>query len=688
MALSGGVVNPRRRQYRLIRRGLDAAGGVPTWAALGGLVALSALLRFWAAVLVPVPWIAPDEFVYGELGRSLYHTGGLALLGAPIRFYTLVTPALVGGPLSVGGRATGYDLLKAVQALTMSLAAVPVYFWTRSLASRGAALLAAALTLAVPGLAYSGLIMTEVEFYPLGLLALFAIARALELPTLRRQGFVLAAVLLAAATRLQALVLLPVYVTAIVAKSLLDRDARFPRRLVPSLVGLGALAAAWAAYQLRKGGPATDVLGAYRAAGEAHYSLHDAFLFVVYHLGDVVLMTGLFPVCAVGVLVWSAAAHREASGALRAYLAVAVAAVLWFSIEVGVFASKHVGRLAERDLLALVPLLFVGFSVWLHQGAPRPRVAAAACALAAFALLFELPIGRLVSLAAIPDAFTLIPLYRLQVRAPGLSLELVLDALAAAAALAFLLVPRRRVWVLPAVLLAVFPAISLSASRVVTAQATLVGRTTVGHSKSWIDRRAGASVAYLYTGEIFWNAVWESVFWNARIDALYDLLTYQVPGPLPQPSVGPLEDGRLVLADGSPIQARYVVASSHVSFRGIRVGEAPGADLFLWRLDPPFRLDTWIQTEPTKGELLLGTRVSIYACRGGRLLLRLRANRDGYVRLLRNGHVFEARQLLVGQIWEPRVPAPRLQPSGLRKCTFDIADGGSTDKLALRFVRS
>ncbi len=679
-------MNPRRRQYPLIRRGADAASRLPTWGILGGLVLLSSLLRFWAAVLVPVPWIAPDEFVYGELGRSLYRSGALELLGSPIRFYTLVVPALVGGPLSLADRAAGYDLLKGVQATTMSLTAVPVYLWARSLASRRAALVAAALTLAVPGLAYSGLIMTEVEFYPLGLLALLAIARTLELPSLRRQGLVLAAILLAAATRLQALVLLPVYVTALCVKSLLDRDLKTARRLGPSLAGLAALAGGWSVYQLRKGGPATDVLGAYRAAGEAHYSVRDAFRFVLYHLGDLVLMTGLFPVCAVGVLLAGAVVRRHPSPALRAYLAVAAAAVLWFTAEVGVFASKHVGRLAERDLLVLVPLLFVGFVAWLDESAPRPRRAAALSALAGFLLLLELPIGKLVSLAAIPDAFTLIPLYRLQVRAPGLSLELVLDVVGAAAALAFVLVPRRRVWLLPAAILVVFAGVSLSASRVVTAQATLVRRSTLAPSRAWIDDRADGPVAYLYTGEIFWNAVWESTFWNGRVDALYDLLTYQVPGPLPQPSVGPLGDGRLVLADGQPIEARYAVAASHVSFRGVRVAEAPGADLFLWRLDPPFRLDTWIQTEPTKGEVLPGTRVHVYACRRGRLLLRLRASRDGVVTLLRNGHVFRVRQLREGEIWSVSVPALPA-PLGRRKCTFDIADGGSTYKPELRFLR-
>src|SRR4051795_9303977 len=186
----------------------------PTWVLLGGLVVVSTLLRFWAAVLVPVPWIAPDEFVYGELGRSLWQTGHFEILGERVRFYTLVYPALAGLPLSLGDRELGYDLLKALQALTVSLAAVPAYLWARSLAARPWALTAAALTVAIPGLAYAGLLMTEVAFYPIALLAAWALARALEQPAPGRQAVLVAAVLASAATRLQALVLLPVVATA------------------------------------------------------------------------------------------------------------------------------------------------------------------------------------------------------------------------------------------------------------------------------------------------------------------------------------------------------------------------------------------------------------------------------------------------------------------------------------------
>src|SRR5204863_1535840 len=109
----------------------------------------------------------------------------------------------------------GYSLLKALQAVTMSLAAVPVYLWGRGVVRPSLALVAAALTLAVPGLVYSGLILTEVAFYPLLVVAAWAMAEALVRPTLGRQTLFVAAVLAATATRLQAVALVPAFLTAL-----------------------------------------------------------------------------------------------------------------------------------------------------------------------------------------------------------------------------------------------------------------------------------------------------------------------------------------------------------------------------------------------------------------------------------------------------------------------------------------
>ncbi|TML63175.1 MAG: hypothetical protein E6G22_06815, partial [Actinobacteria bacterium] len=104
---------------------------------------------------MPSPWFTPDEMVYGELGRSLYATGHLDILGHATPFFSLVYPALVGPFLNLGDVELGYTLLKGAQALVMSLTAVPVFLWARSLVRPRFALVAALLMLAVPGLAFA-----------------------------------------------------------------------------------------------------------------------------------------------------------------------------------------------------------------------------------------------------------------------------------------------------------------------------------------------------------------------------------------------------------------------------------------------------------------------------------------------------------------------------------------------------
>src|SRR3989440_725249 len=166
------------------------------------------------------------------------------ILGHATPFFSFVSPALVGPFLNFGDLVLGYSLLKALQALVMSLTAVPVFLWARSLVRPGWALVAALLTLAVPGLAFSGFVMTEVAFYPIICLVAWAMARALERPPPARQAFAVAGILVAVATRLQAIVLVPVLLLAIVVKAALDRTwldgVRRFAPLVGSLVAVGA----------------------------------------------------------------------------------------------------------------------------------------------------------------------------------------------------------------------------------------------------------------------------------------------------------------------------------------------------------------------------------------------------------------------------------------------------------------
>ena len=52
--------------------------------------------------------------IYALLGRSLWSTGHLSILGADTPYYSLLYPAIAGLPLSLGDLATG--LLRCCRA--------------------------------------------------------------------------------------------------------------------------------------------------------------------------------------------------------------------------------------------------------------------------------------------------------------------------------------------------------------------------------------------------------------------------------------------------------------------------------------------------------------------------------------------------------------------------------------------
>jgi Dolichyl-phosphate-mannose-protein mannosyltransferase len=639
----------------------------PLVTALVVLVGASTLLRFWGGSLVPTPWIMPDEAIYAEHGRSLWASGHFRLLGQPSEFLSLVYPALAGLPLRLGNLERGYHALKLLQALVMSLTAVPIYLWARSVGARGWALVAAALTLAIPGLAYSGLVMTEVAFYPAVVLAALALARALERPTAARQALLVATCGIAAMTRLQAFVLLPVVVTAAVLDGLLRRRLRPALALAPAAAGVLALTLAWAGWRLRNGGPLSRVFGGYEPAGQVHYGVGNALRFVVYHYADLVILCGAIPVAALLVL----AGTRDLPGPVRAYVATALALCLWFPLQVGIFASQHVGLLAERNLLPLAPVLFVGLAAWLGLDAPRPRVATAVAVVLPLALLAALPIRRFVGTEAFPDAFTLLPLIRLADRAHPPNVRAILIVVGAVAVGAFVLVPRRLLWVLPGALLVFFAATSVATSREIGRRDRFLEGISTGPSHRWIDRTASGPTAYVYIGESNWPGVWENVFWNRRVARVYDLLTARIPGGIPEESIGPLENGRLIEANGRPARAAYAVSQYPVEFAGQAVASA-GDGLVLWRLRQPFRMRLW--TQRVTGHV----RVLAYACRGGALSLAIAGAPGSKVELLRNDAPFRSFRLPPSGTWTGTVPAAPRRPLGTRLCTFDVLTDPTT----------
>jgi hypothetical protein len=676
-------VTARRGRWSLLR---SWVGG--WWIPVVALVVVSTGLRAWAALAVSVPWIAPDEMIYGLLGRSLYHSGELAILGGPTPFYSALVPTFVGLPLSLSDLELGYGLLKLLQALVMSLTAVPVYLWSRSFVGQRYALVAAALTVAVPALVYSGLVMTEVFFYPILVLAGWSMARVLEHASLRRQAWLVVAVVAAVATRLQAIVLLPAFATALGLDAALGRSTQNLRRLRPALMAFSMALVAWLIWRLVGGEP---VLGGYGVVTHVSYSVGRAVRFVVYHAGSLVILTGILPVCALLLLMFAAFRRLETEPRVRAFLAVTCSLTVWFVVEVGVFASRYVGQLAERDLIALAPFLFIAFALWLERGGQRGYWPMSIAGVLTAAPLAVLPLGQLVTAYAPPDAPSLIPFYELRKATSLLVLELVFFAIAAAAIVTFALIPRKALLVLPLVLLAALAASSVAASRYAADQALLRQQTFLGRDIRWIDHSALGPVAYLYQRGDDWVGAWETVFWNRRIDTVFDLPGAHLFGPMPQQQLSVRADG-VVLAGTHTIRPRYVVASTGavtsepaIAFHGQQIatsfqqGGTQGG-LALWRIKPPLRLSFQTSGLKPNGDIHAGGngRIVAYGCPQAVFQLTLLVKQPQTITISRNGTPYRTLTFPVATTWRGAIPTlpPPGQARSQSACTLNVQPSG------------
>jgi hypothetical protein len=476
---------------------------VPAWAWVTGLVVVSTVVRIAIGRRMAAPWIMVDELVYSELAKSLAETGRFGWRGEPINAYGPVYPLLLS-PAYVIHEAVpaAYAAMKAMNALLMTLAVVPTYALARRVVSVPLALLAALLAVSVPSMLYTGTLMTENAFYPAFLAAALALVLVLERPTPLRQGLLLGAVLLAFATRVQAIALVPAIVTAPLLLAWLDRRgwrSLGAYRLLWTVLGAGT--ALVLAVQLARGRSPKAVLGAYEAAGDYDYAVGPVLRWLGYHVAGLDLYLGVVPFAAFLLLL---ALGRRLDRPLQALVAATAALSFWLLLEVAAFASlPTVERIEERNMFYVAPLFFVALLAWIERGAARPRTFALAAAGAAAVLPALIPYTRLIGVSAQSDTLALLPWWWLQDHVITLG-QVWIAALALGLGLgaAFVLVPLRYALALPGLVLALY-AVSLPAIengrhgvRMASLGALFQGITT--GQPDWIDRAAGrdAEVAF------------------------------------------------------------------------------------------------------------------------------------------------------------------------------------------------
>ncbi len=158
-----------------------------------------------------------------------------AVRGATSLGWGVVYPLIVAPAWLL--RENGLDAYRAalvVNALVMSLAAVPAFLFARLVVARRAALLVAAGAVLVPTMALTGSVMTENAAYPLFLTALWLMARAVRSPTLPAQGAALGCLALLVLTRVQGVVLAPAFVVGVATYAVL-LDGRIEAGVPPAI---------------------------------------------------------------------------------------------------------------------------------------------------------------------------------------------------------------------------------------------------------------------------------------------------------------------------------------------------------------------------------------------------------------------------------------------------------------------
>ena len=161
------------------------------------------------------PAVFGDELLYSKLAQSVAAGDGFSIRGETV-FFPAPLAILAQAPAwLLDSTSTAYGVVKAMNAAFMAAAALPAYFLARRLVRPSYALLAAAAAVAGPAMLYAPYLMSEALAYPVFLLALATMLRAIERPSRRMELAVVAVSLAAVLTRLQFVVLPLAYLLAV-----------------------------------------------------------------------------------------------------------------------------------------------------------------------------------------------------------------------------------------------------------------------------------------------------------------------------------------------------------------------------------------------------------------------------------------------------------------------------------------
>ena len=632
-------VQDRRTPQRLARDHPRAAVAV----ALAALVLVSTLLRIAVNANAPGPWIFVDELIYSELGRSAL--SGPAIRGVPTSGYGFGYPLVIAPAYALfDNLVVAFTAVKVTNAFVMSLVAIPAFVTARTIMGVRWALVAAALSVAVPAMAYTSVVMTESAFYPAFALAVMLMVLALRRPTIIRQLLVWPALVLCFEIRSQGAVLALAFVASVVAVAVVDGLgggagarvsglARSVARFWPTLAVLALGAVGGVLYLAQSGRTLGSLLGAYSITAEAtdRYQIRPMVSWFFLHLSELSLWLGMVPFAAALVLI-GVACTRSASRDLRIFAIVGLLTTLGMTMVVAAFVVfANVGRIEERNLfyVGIVPLIALCW--WVATGLRRGDRWFPLVLVAAAGLPLAIPYPGLLNQTATSDTFGLFIPWALSLRLfdPNLTVFAVAIGMIAAAAIVVYL-PARRAWALVAIVAVWFAVTSLAVDT--KADRASQGAVAQGISgpRDWVDRAvgSGADVAVVYPGSLEPLKVWQNEFFNRSIQRVMTV-SVPLPGSLPDAVVYPREGGLLYDVDGHRVEAPYVLAHDSSTVAGSVVAADGPAHMVLVRAESPLRLIDTVSGIYDDGWTGPEVVFTVFACTGGSVSTTVRL--DGYL---------------------------------------------------------
>jgi len=350
---------------------LPFLGVLALWLGAGAIVsALTRRVADW--------FVMTDELLYERLALSIARTGSplprvhTEIVSNVNQLYPLLIARAFHGP---DGIVHGLHDAHVMNAFIMTSAAIPAYLLARRVTSNAWLPFVVALgTVAVPWIALSSFLLTEVAAYPAFVWAVLAIQASLDRPSWRTDVLAVLGVALAVFARTQFYALALVLPLAVLALGLLARNVRATLRSHATLIVLYAVGILLAIVLQAAG---HSILGLYSQTAHGNPLPLDLVRSAPAHLAVVALGSGVLPFLLGGAWIVSNIRASE-SRERNAFAVLAALTIVILTVEVASFNLRFGGGLVrERYLFYLTPVLLTAFAAAL-TAARWPRWSLAA----------------------------------------------------------------------------------------------------------------------------------------------------------------------------------------------------------------------------------------------------------------------------------------------------------------------